>query len=235
MNELSSYLRRTLCEAWRNGYGEEARRAAIVAPLLTLIGFAAAWFFPQLTDHVMGVLEQAIDSAGLSSVTETRDMAAAIFANNLTAAFSAILWGLVPFAYLAAFPLGFNFFLIGALGAYYVRSGSSLGVYLVGILPHGVFELPALVLFCAAGLYLCSRVTARVRGDKEVRILRTLRGAWGGWSYKTSRPKPKNQTAPPHKPLRASCLSYWFRRINRRSQLRERCRPLHKGSSSRRS
>ena len=170
MNELSSYLRRTLCEAWRNGYGEEARRAAIVAPLLTLIGFAAAWFFPQLTDHVMGVLEQAIDSAGLSSVT----MAAAIFANNLTAAFSAILWGLVPFAYLAAFPLGFNFFLIGALGVYYVRSGSSLGVYLVGILPHGVFELPALVLFCAVGLYLCSRVTARVRGDKEVRILRTL-------------------------------------------------------------
>ena len=148
MNELSSYLRRTLCEAWRNGYGEEARRAAIVAPLLTLIGSAAAWFFPQL--------------------------AAAIFANNLTAAFSAILWGLVPFAYLAAFPLGFNFFLIGALGAYYVRSGSSLGVYLVGILPHGIFELPALVLFCAAGLYLCSRVTARVRGDKEVRILRTL-------------------------------------------------------------
>ena len=62
MNELSSYLRRTLCEAWRNGYGEEARRAAIVAPLLTLVGFAAAWFFPQLTDHVMGVLEQAIDS-----------------------------------------------------------------------------------------------------------------------------------------------------------------------------
>ena len=174
MNELSSYLRRTLSEAWQSGYGEEARRAAIVAPLLTLVGFAAAWFFPQLTDHVMGVLEQAIDSAGLSSTAETKDMAAAIFANNLTAAFSAILWGLVPFAYLAAFPLGFNFFLIGALGAYYVRSGSSLGVYLVGILPHGVFELPALVLFCAAGLYLCSRVTARVRGDKEVRILRTL-------------------------------------------------------------
>ena len=141
MNELGSYLRRTLSEAWRNGYGEEARRAAIVAPLLTLVGFAAAWFFPQLTDHVMGVLEQAIESAGFSSTAETKDMAAAIFANNLTAAFSAILWGLVPFAYLAAFPLGFNFFLICALGVYYVRSGSSLGVYLVGFLAHGVFEV----------------------------------------------------------------------------------------------
>ena len=167
MNELSSYLRRTLCEAWRNGYGEEARRAAIVAPLLTLIGFAAAWFFPQLTDHVMGVLEQAIDSAGLSSVTETRDMAAAIFANNLTAAFSAILWGLVPFAYLAAFPLGFNFFLIGALGAYYVRSGSSLGVYLVGILPHGIFELPALCLSLAAGLCLCQNINRYIRKNEK--------------------------------------------------------------------
>ena len=167
MNELSSYLRRTLCEAWRNGYGEEARRAAIVAPLLALIGFAAAWFFPQLTDHVMGVLEQAIDSAGLSSVTETRDMAAAIFANNLTAAFSAILWGLIPFAYLAAFPLGFNFFLIGALGVYYVRSGSSLGVYLVGILPHGIFELPALVLAMSCGLYLCRVITDYVRFNRK--------------------------------------------------------------------
>ena len=46
MNELGSYLRRTLSEAWQSGYGEEARRAAIVAPLLTLVGFAAAWFFP---------------------------------------------------------------------------------------------------------------------------------------------------------------------------------------------
>ena len=174
MNELSSYLRRTLCEAWRNGYGEEARRAAIVAPLLTLIGFAAAWFFPQLTDHVMGVLEQAIDSAGLSSVTETRDMAAAIFANNLTAAFSAILWGLVPFAYLAAFPLGFNFFLIGALGAYYVRSGSSLGVYLVGILPHGIFELPALILSCALGLLICRTGTEKLRKRSDVSFLRRV-------------------------------------------------------------
>ena len=174
MDQLSSYLRRTLLETWRNGYGEEVRRAAIVAPILVLAGFAAAWLFPQLTDHVTRLLEQAIESAGLSSATGTRNAATAIFANNLTAAFSAILWGLVPFAYLAALPLGFNFFLLGVMGAYYVQSGVGLGAYLVGILPHGIFELPALVFFCAAGLYLCSRVTARVRGDKKVRILQTL-------------------------------------------------------------
>ena len=192
MNELSSYLRRTLCEAWRNGYGEEARRAAIVAPLLTLVGFAAAWFFPQLTDHVMGVLEQAIDSAGLGTVTETRDMAAAIFANNLTAAFSAILWGLVPFAYLAAFPLGFNFFLIGALGAYYVRSGSSLGVYLVGILPHGIFELPALVLFCAGTVP--PRRKARARAAQRCRGGECRRGRRQGLSRCVHNTRPARRS-----------------------------------------
>ncbi len=174
MDQLNSYLRRTLLETWQNGYGEEVRRAAIVAPILVLAGFAAAWLFPQLTGHVTEFLEQAIESAGLSSAAETKNAATAIFANNLTAAFSAILWGLVPFAYLAALPLGFNFFLLGVMGAYYVQSGVGLGAYLVGILPHGIFELPALVFFCAAGLYLCSRVTARVRGDKKVRILQTL-------------------------------------------------------------
>ena len=65
MDQLSSYLRRTLLETWRNGYGEEVRRAAIVAPILVLAGFAAAWLFPQLTGHVTGLLEQAIESAGL--------------------------------------------------------------------------------------------------------------------------------------------------------------------------
>ena len=123
---------------------ERARRGERAAPPLShrslaLIGFAAAWFFPQLTDHVMGVLEQAIDSAGLSSVTETRDMAVAIFANNLTAAFSAILWGLVPSPTPCRLPARLQLLSGRRAGRYYVRSGSVLGVYLVGILPHGIF------------------------------------------------------------------------------------------------
>lgn len=174
MNELSSYLRRTLQAAWQNGYGDEVRRTAIVAPVLALIGFGSAWFFPQVSENVLRFFQQAIDAAGIGAITETKGVASAIFANNLTAAFSAIMWGLVPFVYLTALPLGFNFFLIGVMGAYYAQSGKGIGAYLVGILPHGIFELPALVFFCAAGLYLCSRVTACVRGSKEVRIVRAL-------------------------------------------------------------
>ena len=173
MNGLSASLRRTLGALWRDGYGEEVWRAAVIAPVLLLAGAASAWCFPQVGDNLIRFFEQAVDLGALVS-PDTKNAATLLFLNNASAAFSAILWGLAPFVYLSVFPLGLNFFLLGAMGAYCVRNGTGLGAYLVGILPHGVIELPALVLFCAAGLYLCSRVTARVRGDKTVRLIPTL-------------------------------------------------------------
>lgn len=172
MNAFGSCLRRSFDELWDAGYGDEVRRAAVVAPVLTVVGFAAAWFFPQVSENLLRFFSMSVDVEGISAGGQ--NAASLIFLNNSTAAFSALLWGLVPFAYLAALPLGFNFFVLGVMGAYAVQSGMGLGAYLAGILPHGLFELPALVLFCAAGLYLCSRVTARVRGDKSVKLLPLL-------------------------------------------------------------
>lgn len=172
MNAFGFYLRRSVGALWDAGYGDEVRRAAVVAPVLTVVGFAAAWFFPQVSENILRFFSLSVDMEGISA--GGRNAASQLFLNNSTAAFSALLWGLVPFAYLAAFPLGFNFFVLGVLGAYAMQSGMGLGAYLVGILPHGLVELPTLVLFCAAGLYLCSRVTARVRGDKSVQLLSLL-------------------------------------------------------------
>ena len=45
--------------------------------------------------------------------------------------------------------------------------GYGLGVYLVGILPHGVFELTALILACTLGLLICRTGTDRLRRKKE--------------------------------------------------------------------
>jgi len=172
MNAFGSYLRRSAGALWDAGYGDEVRRAAVVAPVLAVAGFAAAWFFPQVSENILRFFSLSVDVEGISA--GGRNAASLIFLNNAAAAFSALLWGLVPFAYLAAFPLGFNLFVLGVMGAYAVQSGMGLGAFLTGILPHGIVELPALVLFCAAGLYLCSRVTARVRGDKGVKLLPLL-------------------------------------------------------------
>lgn len=170
MNAFHSFLRRSLAELWRKGYGDEVRRAALVAPVLTAAGFASAWFFPVVGENILRFFSASVDLAALSDANGA-NVATALFLNNVTAAFSALLWGLVPFLYLTALPLGVNFFLLGALGAYSAQAGPGLGFYLLGILPHGIFEIPALVLFCAAGLYLCSNTTARLRGQTEIRLL----------------------------------------------------------------
>ena len=57
--------------------------------------------------------------------------------------------------------------MIGAFAALYLMQGYGLGVYLVGILPHGVFELTALILACTLGLLICRTGTDRLRRKKE--------------------------------------------------------------------
>ena len=57
--------------------------------------------------------------------------------------------------------------LLGVLGAWYVSEGVSPLVYLAAVIPHGIFELPALILAFATGLYVCGQVTRLCRRDKE--------------------------------------------------------------------
>ena len=52
-----------------------------------------------------------------------------------------------------------------------MRQNISLLKYLLGILPHGIFELTALILSAAMGLYLCSTVTNALR-KKQTGVLR---------------------------------------------------------------
>ena len=152
----------------------EFLNTAVAFAVLAVLGFAAGMLFPDAAQQLLDRFAAQLEQLGLSSNVPQSQMMATLFFNNVTASLLAMLYGLIPFVPLSALALGTNALLLGAFAALYQHHGIGLGVYFIGILPHGIFELPALVLFCAAGLYLCSRVTARVRGDKEVRILRTL-------------------------------------------------------------
>ncbi len=90
-----------------------------------------------------------------------------IFRNNLQATAVSILYGFIPFLYLPALSLGTNAMILGVMGGYYVNSGHSLLIYLVGILPHGIFELPALIISLALGFYLCQVVVTYVRKNTK--------------------------------------------------------------------
>ena len=72
---------------------------------------------------------------------------------------------------LPALTLGTNGAILGLFAGYYMRQNISLLKYLLGILPHGIFELTALILSAAMGLYLCSTVTNALR-KKQTGVLR---------------------------------------------------------------
>ncbi len=70
-------------------------------------------------------------------------------------------------AYLPALSIGINSLLLGLFAGVYVNNGISLLAYFAGIVPHGIFELPALILALSSGIYLCRKVTDYVRHNEK--------------------------------------------------------------------
>lgn len=135
--------------------------------VLTLLGFAVSLARPELAQGVLERFTAQIEQLGLTSDVPQSQMMATLFFNNVTASLLSMLYGLIPFLPLSALALGTNALMLGAFAALYLLQGLGLGVYLVGILPHGIFELTALILACTLGLLICRTGTDRIRRKKE--------------------------------------------------------------------
>ena len=149
-----------LDKSWQKGYSQEVKRSAIAFLILTGLFFALCLAIPSLrtmlVQQVYGLVS-GMDESGALSV-------GGLFVNNLEACLMIMLYGLIPYVHLPALAMGLNAMLLGVLGAQMVASGQSLALYFLAILPHGIFEIPALVLSFAMGLYLCGQLTNRIRG-----------------------------------------------------------------------
>ena len=99
----------------------------------------------------------------------TFDMAVALFKNNTVVCIFLFLLGFIPFLYLPVLPLIINGHVLGiGLRASKASLGKTL---LLGILPHGIFELTALLLSAMWGLLLCHRLTKKILRQDEKSIL----------------------------------------------------------------
>ena len=161
--------RRQLLNVYRDETFLRYLRDTAIAFLVLIAGsFVVGLFAPAIPVKIVSQFNQVVADAGIADENGIFS-AIPIFTHNFQAAISAILYGLIPFLFLPALVLGTNSMLLGFVGAYYVNNGQSLFFYLAAILPHGIFELPALVLAMSCGLYLCSRVTHRIHvGEKGV-------------------------------------------------------------------
>ena len=82
-----------------------------------------------------------------------------LFLNNVRAELVILLLGVFSFSVGGILIYGINFALIGIVMAAVDLLGiSSLGIFSAGVLPHGIFELPSLILVSAAVLYMGVRL-----------------------------------------------------------------------------
>lgn len=110
---------------------------------------------PGLVAKVLELLDKVFaDIFGEGELILNFEAALAIFRQNFSAVALSlglgVIFGLVPLAAIA-----FNFFLLGVLFAIFVSGGlSGIGIFLLTILPHGILEIPALLIAGAFGLKL---------------------------------------------------------------------------------
>lgn len=121
--------------------------AAVV--LGAVIALAAPETVTEMLSAFQSMVEEAgvIDEAGRLSVF-------GVLMNNWRAMLVSAAYGFIPFLFLPVLSLLVNGVILGMLGAVYA-SGGALLMYAAGILPHGIFELPALILSIACGVQLC--------------------------------------------------------------------------------
>lgn len=149
----------------------------IVAMVLFIVFTAAAWGvvvrYPEMTESTLSGISAIFSEKDLYEPDPEADWdyvpgeiqpggvdqplrinAVRLIASNLAAMAYCVLLGLVPFLFLPMFPLLMNAFIIGAMGGALQTLGMGPGFFLGALAPHGIFELPSLLLSCALGLSL---------------------------------------------------------------------------------
>lgn len=153
---------RALGDFWREEYGRWVGMTAIAFLVLLVLAYIAGRLFPDIPVTVIGAFNEVVADSGIVQEDGSFDVLA-LFGNNLRAMVLSILYGFIPFLYLPALSMGVNAAIIGMLAA--MIDGQWL--LAAGILPHGIFELPALFLSLAAGLCLCRNINVYIRKNEK--------------------------------------------------------------------
>ena len=160
---------RALGDFWREEYGRWVGMTAIAFLVLVVLSYIAGRLFPEIPAAILTYFNEVVADSGI--VRDDGSFSAlALFGNNLRAMVLSTLYGFIPFLYLPALSMGVNAILLGMVAS------SVNGQWLLlaaGILPHGIFELPALCLSLAAGLCLCQNIN-RYNRKNEKGIMKPL-------------------------------------------------------------
>lgn len=162
LKEQAVLLKKFLAGAFRRTLG----LCALGMLLAVLLGVGTGLLFPEESAQVINFFMEQVEESG--TINEQGEMSVfALLMNNWRAMLVSAAYGLIPFLFLPLLSLLYNGLLLGILAVLLQNRGISILAYLAGILPHGIFELPALVLSVACGVTLCRNMCRMVTGSPQ--------------------------------------------------------------------
>ena len=131
--------------------------------ILCVIFAAMTLLVPDFGRDYLAKLQEIITQLGVEETDSAVQLFSLLISNNVRASISTVFYGYLPFLFFPALTLGSNAMTLTVMGILYVQDGLlTPAAFFAGILPHGIFEIPALIIACAIGLCNCRFITRMV-------------------------------------------------------------------------
>ncbi|SEW27259.1 stage II sporulation protein M [Natrinema salifodinae] len=156
--------RTALADAW-----DEHRRYVWFAASLFALGIVAGVALLLAGYDLLEIIAELLDESLFPDLeADGLDLARLLLVNN-TQAFAVSILGALTLGVLTAWAMVFNGIIVGNVGA---AIGTSVGFdyIFVGLIPHGIFELPSLFIAAGVGFRLLHRLGQRIRGTRGAAI-----------------------------------------------------------------
>lgn len=139
--------------------------------LLDLFG-ARTFLMEVLNEFTEGVSDIFLEDGILNLVP--------LVINNIRVCFVALGLGIIPFIYLPVIVVLFNAAIVGIILGLISIEGIKMVIYtfILGIVPHGIFELPAIFLATACGFLLSHTLTKSIlRKEHDLTVVEVLKNS----------------------------------------------------------
>jgi uncharacterized membrane protein SpoIIM required for sporulation len=176
---------------YRSVLGGTMRRLAPAVLAVTLIALVSVWMgYDWVMVNVSDVIHKATPDRLQrieSSISQLPDLtnlqgslsAPFLFMNNTRAVAAIFFAGLFSFGVLGILLYMLNVGIIGGLYALFELLGiSPLPIFLAGVVPHGVFEIPALMIGSAVALYMGAVIVTPQTGKSMGEVIIELFADW---------------------------------------------------------
>lgn len=145
-----------------------------------VLGFIAGLVFKGKVDVISKMVSEFVSSKSHILGTTGFSMAVELLKNNFKASALSMALGLVPFLFLPVFTMALNAAILGGFYHFAIMMpGFTSLTYMVSILPHGILEIPAILIATAVGIKFCLELTKTIMKKPHDDLVELLQGGVG--------------------------------------------------------